>query len=89
MHGYDPRSMIEMRASFYAAGPDIRTGVKVQPFENINIYPLIANILGLQISHIDGDLRVLQPILQSTPSPARNLPPMRRPSGLYPSQPQR
>src|SRR5262249_24615257 len=30
MHGYDSQSMIEMRASFYAAGPDIRAGVKLQ-----------------------------------------------------------
>jgi alkaline phosphatase D len=89
MHGYDPQSMIEMRAIFYAAGPDIRPAVKLQPFENIHIYPLIANILGLPIEHIDGELRVLQPILQSSQPATKDLPKLRRPGGLYPSQPQR
>jgi alkaline phosphatase D len=90
MHGYDPQNMMEMRAIFYAAGPDIRAGFKLQPFENINIYPLIAKILGLEIGKIDGDIRVLQPILKNSDvSPAKKLPPLHRPGGLYPSQPQR
>jgi Type I phosphodiesterase / nucleotide pyrophosphatase len=68
MHGYDPAHMPEMKAIFVAAGPDIRSGEKVQPFENVNLYPLVARILGLDISHLntgklDGDLKVLQGIL--------------------------
>ena len=69
-HGYDPTKMPEMKAIFFAAGPDIRSGVSVEPFENINIYPLIAKILGLDISNlktgpIDGKLDVLQGILKT------------------------
>jgi predicted AlkP superfamily pyrophosphatase or phosphodiesterase len=64
-HGYDPSQMKSMRASFYAAGPDIRPGVQVQAFENIDVYPLIAHILGLHIGKIDGHLAVLRPILRS------------------------
>ena len=72
MHGYDPANMKEMRAIFFAAGPDIRVGAKVAPFENVNLYPLIAHILGLDISHlktgpVDGDLKVLQGILNAAP----------------------
>jgi predicted AlkP superfamily pyrophosphatase or phosphodiesterase len=63
-HGYDPRQMPSMKAIFYAAGPDIRAGVTVAPFENVNVYPLIAKILGLQAGQIDGQLRVLQGILK-------------------------
>lgn len=68
MHGYDPAHMPEMKAIFYAAGPDIRSGEKVAPFENVNLYPFVARILGLDISHlktgkVDGDLGVLQGIL--------------------------
>jgi alkaline phosphatase D len=68
MHGYDPAHMPEMKAIFFAAGPDIRPGQKVAPFENINVYPMIARILGLDISQlktgkIDGDAKVLQGIL--------------------------
>jgi predicted AlkP superfamily pyrophosphatase or phosphodiesterase len=62
-HGYDPRTMPSMRAIFYAAGPDIRAGVTIPPFENVNVYPLIAKILGLRVGAIDGRLRVLQGIL--------------------------
>jgi predicted AlkP superfamily pyrophosphatase or phosphodiesterase len=69
MHGYDPALMPEMKAIFFAAGPDIRHGEKVAPFENVNLYPMIAHILGLDISHlktgpVDGDLKVLQGILR-------------------------
>src|SRR5271156_2552057 len=68
MHGYDPAHMPEMKAIFFAAGPDIRSGEKVEPFENVNLYPWIAHILGLDISHlktgkVDGDLGVLRGIL--------------------------
>jgi alkaline phosphatase D len=67
-HGYDPRTMPSMKAIFYAAGPDIRAGATLAPFENVNIYPLIAKILGLRVGKIDGQLRVLQPILQKNSS---------------------
>jgi alkaline phosphatase D len=63
-HGYDPRQMPSMKAIFVAAGPDIRPGVAVESFENINVYPLIAYILGLHTGPIDGQLAVLQGILQ-------------------------
>jgi predicted AlkP superfamily pyrophosphatase or phosphodiesterase len=62
-HGYDPRTMPSMKAIFYAAGPDIRAGATLAPFENVDIYPLIARILGLRTGKIDGKLRPLQPIL--------------------------
>ncbi len=66
-HGYDPHLVPEMKGIFYAEGPDIRAGVTVAPFENVNVYPLIANILGLRVGEIDGKLRVLQGVLKATP----------------------
>ncbi|MGA8409732.1 MAG: ectonucleotide pyrophosphatase/phosphodiesterase, partial [Candidatus Acidiferrales bacterium] len=70
MHGYDPEHMPQMKAIFYAAGPDIRGGVKVAPFEDVNVYPLVAHILGLDIAHlktgaIDGRLAVLRGVLKN------------------------
>jgi alkaline phosphatase D len=70
MHGYDATHMPEMKALFVAAGPDIRTGVALAPFENVNVYPLVAKILGLDITNlktgpIDGKLSVLGGILKS------------------------
>jgi len=62
-HGYNPYEMTSMRAIFFAEGPDIRPGVTVKPFENVNVYPIIVKILGLQSPRIDGSLNVLSPIL--------------------------
>ena len=68
-HGYDPSRVPEMKAIFVAMGPDIVPGSTVASFENVNLYPLIAKILGLDISHlqtgpIDGKLSALQAILK-------------------------
>lgn len=59
MHGFDPHAMPEMKASFFAAGPDILPGVTVRPFENVNLYPWIAHLLGLTPPKSDGSLNVL------------------------------
>ncbi len=59
MHGFDPKKMPEMKASFIAAGPDIVVGKTVQPFENVNLYPWLAHMLGLSAPKSDGSLNVL------------------------------
>jgi hypothetical protein len=55
--------MPEMKAIFFADGPDIKPGVKLAPFENVNVYPLIAHILDLNAPPVDGKLQVLKPAL--------------------------
>jgi predicted AlkP superfamily pyrophosphatase or phosphodiesterase len=63
-HGYDP-SFKEMHASFYAWGPAFKSHKKIKGFENVNVYPLIAKILGLNIEeNIDGKAGTLQSILK-------------------------
>jgi predicted AlkP superfamily pyrophosphatase or phosphodiesterase len=62
-HGYDPRQMPTMKAIFVAIGPDIRPGVTVATFENVDVFPLITKILDLQSGPIDGEIGVLQGIL--------------------------
>src|SRR5450432_4030279 len=63
-HGFDP-DLTVMHASFYAWGPAFKSNLKIRGFENINIYPLVANILQLKIPDpVDGDLKVLKPILK-------------------------
>jgi alkaline phosphatase D len=59
MHGFDPHRMPEMKASFFAAGPDIVVGKTVAPFENVNLYPWLAHMLGLTAPKTDGSLNVL------------------------------
>ena len=59
-HGFDP-SLPVMHATFYAWGPAFKSNYKIKGFENINIYPLIADILQLKITEpIDGKLILLQ-----------------------------
>ena len=62
-HGYDPQMMPEMKAIFYAEGPDIRAGVRLKPFENVNLYPFLAEILGLDAPATDGNASLLEPAL--------------------------
>ena len=58
-HGFDPHVMPEMKASFFAAGPDIVKGKTVAPFENVNLYPWVAHMLGLTAPKSDGNLNIL------------------------------
>jgi alkaline phosphatase D len=64
-HGYDPGIVPEMRAIFYAEGPDIRKGMVLKPFENVNVYPFLAEILGLDAPATDGSASVLEPALSA------------------------
>ena len=65
MHGYDVEKFPQMRGIFYAAGPDLKRGITVPPFENVNIYALIARLLGLYAPKTDGRLDVLKGILKN------------------------
>lgn len=68
MHGFDPHQIPEMKASFFAAGPDIVAAKTVKPFENVNLYPWIAHMLGLQTPKSDGSLNVLAGTLRDNGS---------------------
>ena len=72
MHGYDPRAMPEMKASFFAAGPDILPGRTVRPFENVNLYPWLAHLLGLNAPKSDGSLNILAGTLRDGGGDAGN-----------------
>lgn len=61
-HGYDPYEVESMNATFMMWGHEIKPK-KIQAFENIHIYPLLAKLLGLEIEEkIDGDDRVIDMI---------------------------
>jgi len=67
-HGFDPHVVPEMKASFFAAGPDIMPGKTVAPFENVNLYPWLAHLLGLRAPQTDGSLNVLAGTLRDNGS---------------------
>ncbi len=59
-HGFDPAEFPTMNGIFYAIGPNVRPGVRLQPFENVNIFPFITKILGLQNpAGLDGSEKML------------------------------
>lgn len=63
-HGFSPRNQ-EMWGIFYAKGPQIKSGATIEPFQNIHIYPLLCQLLGLPIPDgIDGKKEVLNPVLK-------------------------
>lgn len=65
VHGYDPQSMPLMNALFAAEGPDIQPGVRLPPFPNISVFPLVERLLGLERIPVDGDIEPLASVLRS------------------------
>jgi predicted AlkP superfamily pyrophosphatase or phosphodiesterase len=64
-HGFEPLKVKDMHATFMAWGPAFKKNTKIPSFENVNVYPMIAQILGLKITEeIDGKKEVLQNILK-------------------------
>ena len=66
-HGFDTR-LPEMQASFQAWGPALKMGKRIPPFENVDIYPLVAQMLGLVYDplEIDGRLDTWKKVLNLT-----------------------
>lgn len=63
-HGF-PTAYRAMHGIFYARGPAFKTGAAVAPFENIHVYPLVCEILGLPVPReVEGSLQVLKPLLK-------------------------
>lgn len=64
-HGYNPKIVPEMKATFLAWGPEFKNNLVIDEFENINVYPLVAEILGLKITEsVDGKLKILKETLK-------------------------
>ncbi|KAG4069403.1 hypothetical protein HA402_012256 [Bradysia odoriphaga] len=62
-HGYD-NNLTNMNAVFMAWGPAFKPHTRIATFENVHVYPLVAKILGLDITQpIDGRVEVLEPVL--------------------------
>lgn len=61
-HGFDHESR-NMQGIFVAAGPAFREGLRVPAFRNVNVYPLLMEILGLPALPGDGDLSDVEGIL--------------------------
>jgi predicted AlkP superfamily pyrophosphatase or phosphodiesterase len=54
-HGWD-NAMPEMDALFVASGPAFAKGVTLKRFENVDVYPLLAKVIGVNALPNDGDI---------------------------------
>lgn len=61
-HGFDP-SHPEMAAIFVASGPAFRKGIALRRFEIVDVYPLLARLIGVAPQPNEGRLRRLGPAL--------------------------
>lgn len=61
-HGYDNDDP-NMRALFVAHGPAFRRRLEIPQFDNVDLYPLLAKLLGITPAPNDGDPRTLAPVV--------------------------
>ncbi len=64
VHGYDPILVKDMHGIFYAMGPNIKAGQQLPSFPNIDVFPLVAKILNLNLPKIDGNPATLNGIYE-------------------------
>jgi predicted AlkP superfamily pyrophosphatase or phosphodiesterase len=62
-HGFDPYAP-EMAAVFVASGPAFKPGVRLRTFDNVDVYPLLARLVGVTPQRNDGRLGPLEPALK-------------------------
>jgi predicted AlkP superfamily pyrophosphatase or phosphodiesterase len=62
-HGYD-NAAPDMRALFIAHGPDFRPGTVIDAFPNVDVYDLLAHLLGIAPAQNDGTLAPFEPVLR-------------------------
>lgn len=62
-HGYDPAAR-EMDALFLAHGPAFKAGATLPAFDNIDVYPLVAKLIGVTPRPSDGRIESIAPALK-------------------------
>ncbi|NXY47592.1 ENPP7 phosphodiesterase, partial [Ceuthmochares aereus] len=62
-HGFDNEAM-NMKTIFRAVGPAFKQGLVVEPFESVNVYPLLCQLLGITPEPHDGSLETMKPMLR-------------------------
>jgi predicted AlkP superfamily pyrophosphatase or phosphodiesterase len=63
-HGYDPATVKDVHATFFAWGPAFKPHTEIAPFPNVDIYPLVTRLLGLTFTDkIDGTPELANEVL--------------------------
>ncbi|XP_072530618.1 ectonucleotide pyrophosphatase/phosphodiesterase family member 7-like [Salminus brasiliensis] len=64
-HGFDNENM-DMKPFFRAVGPAFRKNLEVEPFETVNIYPLMCHLLDITPEPNDGHLDATRAMLMAS-----------------------
>lgn len=70
-HGFDNEAM-NMKTIFRAVGPAFKKGLVVEPFESVNVYALLCELLGITPEPHDGSLEVTKPMLRQSGNTGSN-----------------
>lgn len=62
-HGYN-NSLPDMHPFFMAMGPAFRVNHTVETFKNVDVYPLICKILGIEPAPNNGSMDIVQSLLK-------------------------
>ena len=62
--GIRPSANPLVESVFVAEGPDFRRGMELPPFDNVDVYPLLARLLGIAPLANDGEIAPLLPALR-------------------------
>lgn len=63
-HGYDPAAVKDMHATFYAWGPAFKPHTQISAFPNVDIFPMVSGILGLNYNFkVDGSKQLAHEVL--------------------------
>lgn len=65
-HGYSNK-YVDMHPFFLAHGPLFKENFISEPFENVNIYPLMCHILGIEPAPNNGSLTAVEQLLKFSP----------------------
>ncbi|XP_017585655.1 ectonucleotide pyrophosphatase/phosphodiesterase family member 7 [Corvus cornix cornix] len=70
-HGFDNEAM-NMKTIFRAVGPAFKKELVVEPFESVNVYALLCELLGITPEPHDGSLEVTKPMLRESDDTGNN-----------------
>lgn len=65
-HGFD-NEIPSMRAIFLARGPDFKNNVKIGPVDNVDVYPLVCELVQIQCNPNNGSILHFKDALSFTP----------------------
>ncbi|GAA6204258.1 ectonucleotide pyrophosphatase/phosphodiesterase [Thalassotalea sp. SU-HH00458] len=67
VHGYDPYGQDELTGIFITQGPDVKTGIQIDAFENIHVFSLLEKLLEISPSdQVDSQISILSNVINTT-----------------------